>query len=234
MLRLALLPFCLFLLMLHATAQQQKPDVRWTAGISLGILPVPGSGPGIQPSLEYYFTRRLSLMTDITLQTDKKNNDDSLAFDKKYFRIRPELRYILSDPERVARFYVGLQGGFAGRRFTTLKNGYYYADANPDSVWLFDRGRINSPINTVSLQMGLLIVNKIPLSLDFFFGIGARFIHTEFSDLVNLREVKKTISYTFLPVKRAYNQLGSITRNHYTLGLRLIWRFGPSVPQKHK
>lgn len=234
MYRLAFLSLLFYVFALNADAQQHVPSARWTAGLTLGILPVPGSGLGIQPSIEYYFTDRFSLMTDITLQTNKKNNDDSLAFDKKYFRVRPEFRYILSDPEKVVRFYAGLQGGFANRSFTTLKHGFYYTDKNSDTVWAFDRGRVNSPIITVSLQLGLLIVNKGPLSADIFMGSGARFITTRFSDLVNLHTERRSFGYEFFTVKKAYNQLGRIVRSHYTAGLRLIWRFSSPPEQKRK
>lgn len=220
--------------MLQVTAQRQLPDARWTAGLSFGILPLPGSGLGIQPSLEYYFTPRWSLLSDITLQTEKKDNADSVAFDKKYFRFRTELRYIVSDPSRVAKFYVGLQGGFAGRSFTTLKNGYYYTNPNSDTVWVFDKGHVNSPINTFSVQMGLLVANSSHLSMDIFFGTGARYIHTSFSGLENLRAEKRKPGFMIFNVKRAYNQLGSLTRGHYVAGIRLMWRFGPAAAQKHK
>lgn len=234
MTRKTIILFFAVLFVFHAGGQRIVPDPRWTAGLSFGILPLPGSGLGIQPSLEYYFTERWSLLTDITLQTEKKNNADSMALDKKYFRVRPELRYIVSPPEKIAKFYVGLQGGFASRSFTTMKNGYYFDKPESDSAWIFDKGRVNSPINTFSFQMGLLISNKSRLSMDMYFGAGARFINTSFSGLENLRYDIRRLGLFSFGIKRAYNQIGKITHSHYVAGIRLIWRFSRQEPRKHE
>lgn len=234
MTRKTIILFLAILFVFHVQGQRNAPDPRWTAGLTFGILPLPGSGLSIQPSVEYYFTSRWSFMTDISLQTEKNNNADSMAFDKKYFRVRPELRYIVSDPEKIAKFYVGLQGGFASRSFTTLKNGYYYDTPDSDSAWIFDKGHINSPINTFSFQMGLLISNKSRICMDMFFGAGARFINTSFSDLENLRhDIRRPGLFSF-GVKRAYNQMGKLTRSHYVAGIRLIWRFSRREPAKQE
>jgi hypothetical protein len=69
---------------------------RWSAGMALGITPLPDNQLSLLPGVEYFISDRFSLYNEIALHLDKKYHSDSAVMNKKYFRYKAEFRYYFS------------------------------------------------------------------------------------------------------------------------------------------
>jgi hypothetical protein len=178
----------------------------------------------VQPGVEFYFTPRFSLLSEIGLQTNKKDNADSTALNKKYFKYKAEARYYISDGDDRVNPYFGLQFTTASRRFDWAKEGRYYETFQDDSVYSFTKASINSPVKTATLQFGLSgrVVDAFYFELSF--GYGIRFVNTTYPALENLEKIRNTGFFNIKPVS-SYRYIGSLTRSQINLGVRISYRF---------
>jgi len=216
----------LLLIICPALSIAQKPqDKNWGVSLTPAIIPMKGGHLGIQPGIEYKLYNRLSILTEVAFQTGKKNNADSTALDKKYLRIKPELRYSLSKKTHVFNSYIGLQFSYSFRSFRTEKYDYYYDHLPNDYVYYYDEAKINSPIITTSFQIGSIISDGKNFFMDMYIGLGARFIHTTYSELVNLNTGPWIRPFIGIKPFASYYYSGDLYRFHMNAGIRLIYRF---------
>jgi hypothetical protein len=166
--------------------KNEKPEYRWTASFSLGIIPVPQNPLSLQPGIEFYFTPRFSLFNEISIQTGKHNHADSAALNKKYFKYKAELRYYLPAGIRTSPFFA-LQFITAKRSFDRAKPGKYYETGEEDSVFTFNRASVNSPYQALSINFGVTKYLAEKFYLDCSFGYGFRFVNTTYSNIENLQ-----------------------------------------------
>ena len=202
----------------------KKIAVTWTPT----IMPVPFDKQfGLQTGLQYKIANRLNFLTEITIPTGKEDDPENGIVNKKYFRIKPELRYFLFKKKTMD--YIGLQFSYASRSFTKTRPGNYYYDNLPhDSVVYYDKADINSPITTTSIQLGTDCVLSRNLVLDLFCGFGIRIITTEYTNVNNAsikpRFIPKCGPILPIPIN-AYSYNDNITRFHMNVGFRLMYFF---------
>ena len=204
-------------------AQSEKKQGGWAVTLTGALIPISQPGLGIQPGVEYRFNDRYSLLTEITIPVNGKNSKDSSELDKKYFRIKSEMRYSFFSKNKSSHLYAGLQVSRASRQFIN-QNSFYYDDRNTDSGYYYSKAAINSPVSTLSLQFGTIIA-KGRFAVDLFTGIGARFIHTAITDVKDpvrtvIAKAAEGPSFT-----ASYSYAGNVTLLHLTGGVRLMWHF---------
>lgn len=228
---LILIIVSLFFFNLTCLAQGKDTIIerKWAVSITTVLLPLPVRNVGIQPGIEYRISKKVSLLSEVTFQLTGKQKKDSTTADRKYFRIKPEIRYLFSPHKNKSgnilyQSYIGLQFSYTNRNFTNFKNGYYFDDSPRDSAYFFSQSKIKSPIKTISFQSGVIINVAKRLYTDLFFGIGLRFINTSFSDITNLRKGKAPTK--FIAPFESYKYLGNISRIHFNGGLRLLYKLG--------
>ena len=219
--------FILFTLFVTSTliGQKAEPDGKWSVTLTGAFIPVPGGNFGIQPGVEYRFNERLSLLTEVTIRVGNKNVPDSQALNKKYFKIKPQLRYNFSKMKDGSKYYIGLQGSYSIRKFSIARYGFYYDKLPGDSVYFFDVAKVNSPVTTISIQFGTIISPEKKLSVDIFVGIGGRFINTEYTDIEKLRKGIRSRPADGPAFAASYSYFGHVTWLHLNAGLRFIYHF---------
>jgi len=221
--------FFLFKLLFSAAlfAQGTKQDSKWAASLTGAFIPLPEFNAGIQPGLVYRFNDRFSLLTEVTIRVGNKADKDSEAVDKKYFRIQPELRYRISALKSKNNIYAGFRCSYSIRRFADVNNGFYSInDPRGDDGYYYDRARISSPVFTTSLQAGTILSAGKKLSIDIFAGIGARFIKTTYTDVLNPVKGLRAKPADGPVFYASYSYNGSLTWFHLNAGLRLLYHFG--------
>jgi hypothetical protein len=222
-----LLPVLLILIPGLGKAQSKSTNGKWTATFTPALIPLPSGGQfGIQPGVEYNFKPRLSLLVEVTFQTGKNQHSDSAALNKKYFRIKPELRYHFPGKNHRLSKYIGFQASYAFRSFKNEKEGFYYDDLPYNYVYAFDEAKISSPITTTSIQFGLILTDGKRFAADVFAGTGLRFVNTSFSDVENLRQEMRSRPPDWFTATASYQKIGWLSELHLNAGVRFMYRFG--------
>lgn len=219
---------CLCLPFISAVSAQNQAVAlprmhHWAASFSLGTVPLPDTRISIIPGVEYYFTSKFSILSDVTLQLDKNRNMDSTATNKKYMRIKTELRYYFDKSDKWVTPYLSVQFTKAKRSFDVEKSDKYFEKGKIDSAYFYNRASIKSPFVTTTLQMGLSKQIVENLYVDFSLGGGAKFSKTDYTNMSNLRKDKNR-ELLRLP-KSSYRYIGAITTLQLTMGFRLYYRF---------
>jgi hypothetical protein len=206
-------------------AQSKKKQEGWAATFTGALIPISQPGLGVQPGIEYRFNDRYCVLAEITIPANRKNSKDSSELNKKYFRFKSEMRYSFLSKSKKSHQYAGFQLSRASRRFIN-QNSFYFDNNSTDSGYYYSRASINSPVTTVSFQFGsVMSFSKKNFALDFFAGVGARFINTTISDIENpvrsiIRKPDSGPSFT-----ASYSYAGNVTMLHLNGGIRLIWHF---------
>src|SRR5205085_1884148 len=91
-------------------AQEQK----WAVSFTPAIAGVTSWQFGVQPGIIYKWSPRWELLTEISFVPNL--HSDSSAMDPSYFRIKPELRYIISSAQTGPKWYAGLQMSYSMRK----------------------------------------------------------------------------------------------------------------------
>lgn len=217
-------------MVMHASAQQAPtPTAKNPGPLSLTItgalLPLPEFNAGIQPGIRFHFNERYSLLSEVCFRVGNSANKDSEAVNKKYIRIQEELRIQLPGTSRHKK-YVGVRLAAANRRFDDINGGFYALDKRKAQQGVFyDRASINSPVFSLSAQGGMVFAFSKQLGLDVFAGIGARYIKTRYTDVVNPRPGNRPPDPDGSAVYASYSFDGTMIGLQLNAGLRLCWRF---------
>jgi hypothetical protein len=209
-------------LSLLATAQESKYAVSFTPA----LVQTPTLRFGFQPGFEYHFNDRLSLLTELCYAIG--NNKDLTVSNSHYFRVKPELRYLLPVRRR-GQHYIGLQLSYAIRNWDDANGGCFFdKESYPDSSINYRKAHITSPIFTSTIQFGKLIPLGDHFNLDAFVGMGARVVFTNYSRLENISYNKERLWRTCIRIPApdpAYWVNGTLARFQLNAGLRLLYRF---------
>ncbi len=208
------------------SGQEVKPEGKWSASLTGAFIPLPEFNFGVQPGLEYRFTNRLSLLTEITIRIGNSADKDAEAINKKYFRIQPEVRYNFYSKKRNRNDYAGLRMSWATRKFDDINRGFYATSRSGDDGFYYDQAKITSPVITSSLQVGTVFPAGTKVSVDMFLGLGVRFITTDYTDVVNAFAGVRTRPADGRPVFYAsYSYEDQLTWFHMNAGIRGIYHF---------
>ena len=204
-------------------AQVDSIQKGWAVTLAAALIPISQPGLGIQPGVEYRFNDRISLLAEITIPVNKKDSKDSSELNKKYLRYKTEIRYSFLTKSKKSHEYAAFQISRASRKFSNV-NGLYYKEKGVDSVYFYDKAFINSPVTTLSLQFGS-ILSYGRFAVDIFAGIGARFIHTSVTDIVNPVSAASDSRRDGVSFTPSYSYAGNITMFHLNGGVRVMWHF---------
>jgi hypothetical protein len=225
--KISLLTGCVIFLPVLLLSQpyvDKKIAVTWTPTV---MAPPFENQFGLQIGAQYKIANSLNLLTEVTIPTGKDSDPKNGISNKKYFRIKPELRYFIFKEKTFD--YVGLQFSYAFRSFTKSGPSNFYYDHLPhDSVVWYDKADINSPIFTASVQFGTDCVISQHFVVDLFCGFGVRIITTEHTNVTNASVKAKYTPicnmFPFVP-EDAYHYNGNLTRFHMNVGFRLMYFF---------
>lgn len=220
--RKIILPVCLLLCSSLSKAQESK----WGISLTPALVQSPAIHFGIQPGFEFRINDRLFLLTEIAFTTAK--DKDSSYQNSSYFRIKPELRYILPASKHRFKLYTGLQLSYSFRKWDNLDGGCYFnKQLYKDSSIAYNKASISSPILTSSLQTGALLSVSDHFYIDFFMGLGVRMIFTNYSGIENATKqpYNRAICKIVPAPDPAHWVNGTATRFHSNFGFRLLYRF---------
>jgi hypothetical protein len=220
--RKSLLATLLLIFSLFAGAQEYK----YSISLSPALLQTPTLNIGLQPGFEYHFNDRLSLLTELCVAIG--NNKDLAVSNSHYFRVKPELRYLLP-LRRSVQTYVGVQLSYAIRNWDDANGGCYFSnEPYPDSTISYTKAHISSPIFTSTIQFGKLISLGDHFNLDAFVGMGARVIFTDYSRVENITYSKEPVWRTCIRLPTpdpAYWVNKTLARFQLNAGFRLLYQF---------
>lgn len=214
-----------FLLLMHSSLKAQKPAGQWFATLTGAFVPLPEFNVGIQPGLGYRLSDRFSILTEVTIRLGNKADKDSEAVGKQFFRVQPELRYHLSGKKRKQDTYAGFRCSYSIRKFADMNKGFYATEFPGDEGFYYDYAKISSPVITTSLQFGSLFPAGKKISIDIFAGVGARFIKTEYSDIINPVAGIRPHAPDGPAFYASYSYQDNITWLHLNGGLRFVYHF---------
>lgn len=221
-----ILAFIIQFITFSGYSQDKKSKGEWSGTLTGAMIPLPATTFGIQPGAIYKFSDRLSWLSELTFRVGNKDTKDSMAFNKKYFRVKQELRYHFNYFwfRKLSESYIGLQTAYSFRSFTDF-TGFYYDGLRNDSVYYFDKAIVKSPVISLTLQFGSIYPICDKVSLDVFCGIGARFINTHIKDIVNPSSGGRIWEKAGLAITPAYRYPGWEERLNLNAGLRIIYLF---------
>ena len=224
MLRLLLICLLSFASLFTVAQKKEGPLKRWAASLSIGTVPLPGNPSSLLPGIEFYIAPRLSLFNEIALQTQKNKDADSTALNKKYFRYKLEIRYYLSDAKKIVTPYFAAQYTTASRSFNVNKSWTYYDTFQEDSIYSYTKANINSPVQTLTGQFGIVIKGIQNFYFDLFAGAGRRFTNTAYTDVENLQIIINRQLFN-IRLASTYRFAGKLNRLQLNLGFKVLYRF---------
>jgi hypothetical protein len=219
--RKVIFPLCLFFCLL-SKAQESKWSVSFTPAVFMSS----GFKYAFQPGIEYNFTDRLSLLTEVAFTTGRSK--DLSYSNSKFFRIKPELRYYSPQSKHGLRSYIGIQLSYVYRRWENVSGGCYFDKKTyADSVTGYDKATINSPVLTSSIQTGTPFSFGDHFGMDIFMGMGVRMIFTRYSNVENATKDDYLLpKCKIIPAPDpAWSVNGTVKRFHCNFGLRFLYRF---------
>ena len=216
----------LFLFLFTGILQTRAQDRRWGITFTPALAGTTSLQFGIQPGVVYQFNERWQLLNEITFVPSL--HKDPSTVNPSYFRIKPEVRYILTKGIRRTRAYAGLQLAYSFRKWEDTDGGSYFEEAlYEDSATSYSSAKINSPVFSASAQTGLIFRLGKRFRLDMFMGWGVRVINTTYSEVANRGKIYnlRPSCLIFISPDPAYWVNGTVTRVHFDTGLRFIYRF---------
>jgi len=215
--------FLLIACLLTGSFLSNAQDSKWSISFSPAIVQSPDLHYAFQPGVAYEFNDRFSLLTEFAFVA---NNKSAYYSDGRYFRIKPELRYNLSESKRGLRAYMGFQASYSFRSWQDHGGCYHENNRYSDTVISFDGAKVNSPILTWSFQFGTPFSLTRRLDMDIFLGLGMRMIFTNYTDVQNaVKDPYFRPSCKIFPAPdAAYFVDGTVMRFHSNFGIRFLYR----------
>ncbi len=175
------LPLILLLLTVKILSAQSS---IWSLTYTPAVVLVPDIRYGVQVGAAYRLDSKLQLLTELTKSVGKPDN--TATINSQYLRIKPELRYFFTSMESSAVGYCGVQLSYAHRQWATTSSGSYYEKKfYSDSSIHYSSAVIKSPFATITAQMGGVVRLRNHFSFDFFMGLGAKTLFTNYTSVVN-------------------------------------------------
>lgn len=210
-----------FIIFCSNTARSQ-----WAINFTPSLVNTHSAHFGLQFGSQYMFNDKWDLVTEFTTAVGWKGDNPSVT-NQQYFRIKPELRYFVVKRKANTGGYIGLQLSYTFRNWKDIDGGNYFEEKLfEDSTITFQTASVRSPVYTSSVQAGSVIPLGQHFRLDLFMGIGVRIIDTKYSDLENKGKAfsQEPKCQILIAPDPAYLVNGTVTRPHFNLGIRLIYR----------
>ncbi|HTM93140.1 MAG TPA: DUF3575 domain-containing protein [Flavisolibacter sp.] len=165
--------FCLcFTHKTFAQNQSDTTDKKYAITMSAVIFPYKS---GIQPGFQIKLGKQFGLMSDFGFAlSDKGNNRYN---EMHFFKLASELKYY--SRHSVNGRYFSLQAGYVHREFQANDSGWYWRKDSSDATG-YGSALVNSPVFFGAVKLGREMKIGEKFLLDFFLGIGARYIRTTY------------------------------------------------------
>lgn len=212
--------FCLFCTP-PIFAQNNSIDKNRKYGITMSAAIFPYKF-GIQPGFQIKLGKRFDFVTDygFTLRGRGNNQYDETHF----FKLGTELKY--HSGHFVTERYFSLQTGYISRKFQAKDSGWYWKKDSSDASG-YGSASIISPVLFAAIKWGREIKVGEKFFLDFFLGIGARYIRTNYNarnvySIGHFADKRDTI---FDLAGYSWEHEGEQVKLHATAGARVGIRF---------
>jgi hypothetical protein len=127
---------------------------------------------GVQPGFQFRMGGNFDVLTEGAFASTKRAGDYNRL---KIIKLVSELKYYSAKP--FAGRYYSFQAGYISRRFTESDTGWYFKDT---ATIGYSSAGIRSNISFVSLKLGREINPGAKVFLDFFVGLGVRYVQTSY------------------------------------------------------
>jgi hypothetical protein len=217
-----LLYFLTSLFFTSLLSAQKKQD--WAFSLTPSIVLIPDPEFGCQVGAMYSFNPKISLLTEFTMPWGGSRQEG--VSNAKYFRIKPELRYQISNHRDIEN-YIALQLSYAARKWNDNNGGAFYnKTVFDDSATSFSNAIVKSPIFTCSAQVGSMIFTSKHLILNFFMGLGVRYIFTKYLNVQDEHKVwqQQPKCAPFFRITYASQIENTVIRFNTNFGLRFLYR----------
>ena len=165
--------FCLcFAHRFFAQNNSNNRDRKYGITMSAAIFPYKS---GIQPGFQIKLGKRLDFASDCGFTLTGKGN--SQYDEMHFFKLASELKY--RSRQSITGRYFSLQAGYIRREFQAKDSGWYWRKNNSDASG-YSSARINSPVLFAAIKWGREVKVGDKFFLDFFLGLGARYISTTY------------------------------------------------------
>lgn len=215
----------IFFALIFSSIKVNGQDTRFGVAVSPTILNITSNRIAVQVGAEYGFNERWSILTDfvVGLKKDPPTNVSG----EKFFRVKPEIRYFLSDRKAYSHAYLGLQVSYSGRNWKDEDGSYFEENLFEDSAITYQSASVRSPVFTASVQGGTIIPIGENFGLDLFAGFGIRIINTSYSNIQGTGKTHalRPICTVMFSPDPAWLVNGRVTRPHFNTGFRFIYRF---------
>ena len=199
---------------------------KWAFTYTPSMVEAPNLQYTIQPGIAYNINQNLQLLTEAAFKGGAPN--DPTISQIKYFRLKSEFRILLTRNNSIVKGYTGAQISFANRSWNRSSQGKYFeSDQKRDSAISYTSTKINSPIGTITAQLGAVAHLGKHFALDVFMGMGARAVFTNYSQIENSTKVINEVAKCRIIIKPdpAWWVNGTVARFQLNTGTRLLFTF---------
>lgn len=165
--------FCLFFTSrIFAQNNSNGKDRKYAITMSVAVFPYKS---GIQPGFQVKLGKRFDFISDCGFTLTAKGN--SQYNEMHFLKFASELKY--RPGHSVAGRYFSLQTGYIRRKFQAKDSGWYWRKDSSDAIG-YSSASINSPVLFAAIKWGREVKVGDKFFLDFFLGVGARYISTTY------------------------------------------------------
>ncbi len=201
----------------NGTLRKDSVNNKHAATLTLTAFPF---SIGIQPGFQFRVGNKCDMLTEGTFAATKKvgNYYDRLNI----IKLVSEVKYY---PQKAfAGRYYSFQAGYISRKFTANDTGWYFKDT---ATIGYSSARIRSNVSFVSVKLGREINPGKKIFLDFFIGLGARYVCTvyEANDTYAMPDFLDKRDGIIELAGYSWEDEGGIVKFHGTAGFRIGIRF---------
>lgn len=176
---------------------------------------------GLQPGFQFKLGKRLDFVTECGFSLGGRGNNQ---YDEThFFKLAGELKYY--SKQSVGR-YLSLQTGYIGRKFQSKDSGWYWRKDSSDASG-YSSALVKSPVLFAAIKIGKEITVGDKFFLDFFLGVGARYIRTVYdaTGVYTIGRLGGEQDNIFELAGYSWQHEGSQVKFHGAAGVRVGMRF---------
>lgn len=223
-----LFTFCLSLMqcVLSQDNSIEKNTVSEKYALTLTPAFFPYDKMGLQPGFQFKVGNHIALMNEIAFPIVMASKYRGGNYDKtEFLRVSSELKFFREkSPE--GRFS-SLQLGYIKRSFIDDDSGWYHSNGDTIVTGYTDL-RIKSPVFFCTIKMGGEMIQWKKVFMDFFIGLGIRFIPTKYNaagSYVKGPWSPPVDSFAWLVPGSSWQYNQTLVRPHLSLGFRIGRKF---------
>jgi hypothetical protein len=177
---------------------------------------------GMQPGFQFRLGKKFDLISEcaFSLTGQGNNNYDEVHF----FKWATELKYYPG--HAFGGKYFSFQAGYIQRKFQAKDSGWYWKNNDPDATG-YSSDKIKAPVAFTVVKWGREVELRKSFFLDFFLGLGARYIRTTYDvqDSYNMGHLGGARDNIFELAGYSWEHEGTQTKLNGTAGIRIGKRF---------